>query len=375
LRQLAQRSGPALALDPAWIKTLGGIETMIAGFHNSESSAGEAALLGSPRSQLAEVKKFCLTSLIFIAGFIASGFILDASLASYQRHHGMRGGLGGEVQLALEHVENRSDAVRVIFLGDSVSRQLFLPSTEPDLSVRFLTTNQAISMAGQAYLAQNAFRRCPHITDVYLFYLPAAWENNLPREYTHDYFCGHFHSTAQVIEVFKMKRDFELSTAHLGRWFWPHIMAANTLYRPRVALRQQQRQAPPDTGLAPPPPDPERLLTTISGLMEPAVSPEVVDSKGQLPVTLSPVSRYYLAKLRQDCQSRGVRLHVLPCPVSTEKNRVTFIDPAGVYDAPIIEDVPAADLVDMVHFKKRYIEPMRKRMIRMYHLEFLTLRE
>ena len=86
---------------------------------------------------------------------------------------------------------------------------------------------------------------------------------------------------------------------------------------------------------------------------------------------LSPVSRYYLAKLRRDCADRGIRLHVLPCPVSKEKNRHEFVDPDHIYDGPIIGDVPADQLIDAVHFKGLFVKAARERMIQVYGLDFL----
>ncbi|HET6247799.1 MAG TPA: hypothetical protein VFE47_08885 [Tepidisphaeraceae bacterium] len=333
------------------------------------------------QSQRAEFRKFLATSTCFLAGFLGLSLALNGILGKYLRWIDHRGGLGGEVQLAIEHTEKKRDSVRVIVLGDSVARQLFKQGSEPGPQVRFLTTNQAITMAGQCYLAEGAFKQCPHITDVYLFYLPAAFMNNMPRDFTHDYFCGHFHAAAQVIEVWKMKRDIELSFAHAGRWLWPNIMAANSLSRPAFSLEPGSATVETAAGeTAPVPPDPERLLTQLSGLMAPPDPHIPAVPAGKAPVVLSPVSQYYVAKLRGDCTARGIRLHVLPCPVSTEKNHILFVDPNHIYDGPIISDIPANQLIDSVHFKKggpdgdkgiSFVQAARQRMIRLYGLDFL----
>ena len=75
--------------------------------------------------------------------------------------------------------------------------------------------------------------------------------------------------------------------------------------------------------------------------------------------------------MKSNCRQRGIRLHVLPCPVSAEKNGFEFIDPLGVYDGPIINDIPASQLIDNVHFNKPYVALIRRRMVEVYHLNFL----
>jgi hypothetical protein len=342
---------------------------------NSDLPTQAAAATVSPaKSQRAEVRRFFTTSAGFLAGYLAAALALDGAIGSYLHKTGQRGGLGPEVQIAIERVDNNSRSVQAVVLGDSVARQLFYPFAEPGPQVRFLTSNQAITMAGQCYLAENAMKRCPNLQDVYLLYLPAAWLNDMPREFTHDYFCGHFHTLGEVIEVFKVKRDFELSFAHGGRWLLPHLMAANSLSRPAFAMQPDVRQnAPTAAGPAPIPPDPERLLTEFSALFAPPASTIPPEPSGKQAVVLSPVSRYYLGKLREECRQRGIRLHILPCPVSAEKNRVEFVDPDHVYDAPILGDVPAEELIDAVHFKPPYVDAARERMIQFYGLDLLRM--
>ena len=326
----------------------------------------------SPRAAL---KRFAITSAFFLTGLLIAVKALDLAIGSYLHKTAQRGGLGGEVQTALDTVDKTAPHIHVILLGDSVARQLFTPGQEPGRDVRFLTTNQAISAAGQCYLADEALRHCPNLQDVYLLYLPAAWENNLPRELSRDYFCGHFHHLSQVIEVFKVKRDVELSFAHLGRWMCPNIMAANSLSRPAVALLPGAKPAGDIKPATPasPPPDPERLVTEFSAWIAPRPAPVTPEPYGERAIVLSPVSRYYLAKLRKDCRQRGVRLHVIPCPVSDEKNHIKFVDADGIYEGPIIGDFPADQLIDSVHFKPPYIQAARERVIREYGLKFLPI--
>src|ERR1700722_7683560 len=82
-----------------------------------------------PKPQRAEVRRFFMVSVGFLAGFIAAALALNGVIAAYLHKTSQRGGLGGEVQMAWERVEKNNDAVRVVVLGDSVARQLFYPYT------------------------------------------------------------------------------------------------------------------------------------------------------------------------------------------------------------------------------------------------------
>ncbi|HZL37418.1 MAG TPA: hypothetical protein VFC78_19025 [Tepidisphaeraceae bacterium] len=323
----------------------------------------------SPPGGSGQVRTFVLVSAQFMAGLLVAILIFDQMIGVWLRRTNQERKLGGEVFMAVQRAHRKNTDISAIFLGDSVSHQLFRPGREPP-GVCFLTSNQAVTAAGQFYLMDDALRHYRGLKDVYLFYLPACWTNDMPRAFTRDYFCAYFHTFDDVVEVFKVKRDFELLFAHADRWLMPHIMLANSLQRPVASLGPAAQTAlgPRAAGTAPLPPDPEPLLTPLSRWLAspPAVVPRV--PAGSVPVILSPVSRHYLARMRQECAAYGVRLHILPCPVSTF---VRFADPDHVYDAPIINDIDPATLLDAVHFKQEFIEPARERVIKIYGLKCL----
>jgi hypothetical protein len=148
-------------------------------------------------------------------------------------------------------------------------------------------------------------------------------------------------------------------------------MAANSMSRPAFALQpgalreNTGREGAPS---GPARPDAERLLTELSDLFKPPAGAIPELEAGRRAVVLSPVSQYYLAKLRADCRARGVRLHVLPCPVSNERNRVEYVDIDKIYDGPMLGDIPAEHFGDSVHLKREYVIPVRARMIELYRL-------
>jgi hypothetical protein len=85
---------------------------------------------------------------------------------------------------------------------------------------------------------------------------------------------------------------------------------------------------------------------------------------GTYGAALSTVSRYFLEKMRLECRDHNVRLHILPCPLSTQE---TFADPQSVFDAPPLRVEPRL-LIDAVHFQSQYIPQWRRRLIDAYKL-------
>src|SRR4051812_45250737 len=100
------------------------------------------------------MRQFFTTSLLFLLGLAATVFAADQFLGwRIARHHGS-GKIGPDVYAVVERLRRTDAAVRVVYLGDSVARQMFRPGTEARADVRFLASNQAISMAGQFYLLE-----------------------------------------------------------------------------------------------------------------------------------------------------------------------------------------------------------------------------
>ncbi len=79
---------------------------------------------------------------------------------------------------------------KILLIGDSVAYQLDLDQGHSHLWD--LTTNQAISMAGQYYLVQNAIENNPGLEKIVLVYHPRSFNNNLDQEWTFNYFCKPF---------------------------------------------------------------------------------------------------------------------------------------------------------------------------------------
>lgn len=328
----------------------------------SISPQGDAEVAALERN---EFKTFLRISTKFLAGLAIALLIVEHGVGIWLAKSGHLGGISPEVRRAADRISAQPGSPHAIILGDSVARQLFPHNQESSNRIVYLPTNAAVTMAGQYYLAQDAMNRWSSLTDIYLVLLPITWQNNMPRTPTHDYFCAHFHSPERVLEILLFKRDIELSLAHLGRCFLPNLLAANSLSQPATAMQPSPDNPlrPSDTSEAP---DPERWLTLLSSSMAPKWEEIPPAAPGTAIVRMSPVSQHFLAKLKADCRQRGIRLHVLPCPVSSEKCGITFVDPMHVYDAPIIDDIPAADLVDGIHMKPERVAEIRRRFMHAY---------
>jgi hypothetical protein len=319
------------------------------------------------------VKKFFRTSICFVVGLLLFVVGSDKLMGVWLKKSEHRGGVAADVQVALDKLRDHRDRPRVVVIGDSVGRQLFRPGSERSQAARYMTTNASVTLAGQFYLARSAIERFPNLTDIYLVCIPFAFENNFPRAYTHDFLCGPFHTTDEVIEVFHVKHDIELSFAHVGRSIAPNLLAANSLTQPAFAV--QGAGDPKYNSAAPQTADPEKYLTLLSAWMGPKDEPRDPAPPGKKAVYLSPVSQYYLSRLRKLCQEHHVHLHVLPAPISAEHHGFEVIDLRGIYDGPILNDIPADHLIDGIHFRKEYVPAERERFYALYHVTFVNNRD
>ena len=99
--------------------------------------------------------------------------------------------VGPEVYEAIIKSKKHSKCATVV-LGDSVAKQLF--SESDDDATLNLTTNAAISMAGQYALVDNVIKSNKDIKQIYLVINPFAFINNLNDIYTYSYFVKPFYN-------------------------------------------------------------------------------------------------------------------------------------------------------------------------------------
>lgn len=253
-----------------------------------------------------------------------------------------------------------SNTVTRVYLGDSVARQFYPAESEPNDSVRFLTSNGGLSIAGSYYLLEEVFRACPNARDAVLLVRPETLQVNLDPPYANDFFAGLFHSRQQVVEILRVKRDLRLSAAHFGRWMLPNTMAINGAWRqePDAFLKpffERVDASTLATPVAPPPPavEHERMLMWIGELFGGERSWRTTFPKVDVatPVQLSPIAEHFLAKLRALCASRGGTLRVLSTPYPEQ---FQWADPTHIFDAPILY-LPTELFGDHVHVGPKHV--------------------
>lgn len=304
------------------------------------------------------VGSFASTACLFVFGLIVCLFSVDRALGWQSRTFHPRKRTAHDVLEIQYRARQPGPNVRCIYLGDSVGRQLFRSGSEPSGAFRYLTTNGAVSMAGQYYLLEDALNHAPRVRDVYIFCFPGNLANDLVPPGSHDYFCGCFHEPRQIAEVFAVKRDVKLLAAHVGRFLLPNLLSENSRHWVFEA------QASTSVSFIHQPTDPEPLLAWCNRLLKappsPTIAPPDCPNIVQSTTTLG-----FLPKIRRLCESRGIALHLLPVPVSA---RYRIADDDRPFDAGVIY-LPATDFVDGLHFRPDAIGKARQRVISAYHLK------
>lgn len=210
--------------------------------------------------------------------------------------------IGPEVYDVVTRAQQPSATVERVILGDSVARQFFPAGMEPHDRVRFLTSNAGITFAGTFYMAEMALAACPNVREVVVMIRPENLRANLDWPYTNDYFNAHFHTLAQVAEVWKVRHDAHLTASQLGRWLLPSTFAINAVWRqePRGFHSKPFTFAPADHA---------------SGDVE-----------------LSDVASHYLKRLRDLTAARQVRLRMIPVPMPDDQR---WTDSQRIFTEPM----------------------------------------
>jgi hypothetical protein len=319
---------------------------------------GRDGMTGSP------VVRFVGISTRFCAGLVAVLFIVEALLHWRNvRQHG-RQLLTRDVYQVVESAHRPDPRVTRLCVGDSVARQFFRPGHEPNSRVRYLATNQTVSLAGHYYLVRDALPQCPNVREVDLFLFYGSWRNDLSGPLPHDYFCGHFHSLDEVAEVFDVRRDFSLSAAHLGRVLLPNLMAENSRWRGGQTLNLRFSPVASVT----PTDKSEPVLSMLSQLCRRHDEGNPIVPSDMTTVQVCTLAWHYLARLRELCHARGVRLRVLPTPCPDDR-RLVGADRVYDSDATMLYLDPA-EFRDGIHFKPESIDRVRARVIETYGLDW-----
>ena len=278
------------------------------------------------------MRQFLLSAIHFFVLLACITIALELSLARANRVSHGQYRIGEIVYQVLEAADAPHPQVTTLILGDSVALQLFHLHAEPSPRFLNLPSTAAVSVGGQYCVLQRVIDHAPHLRQVYLLMTPRSWANNLDQIFTHDYFCGYFHSPSLVWEVWSLEHDPQLTEAHLGRMLLPNIMAENSYLN-----RSQSASGVP-------------------------IVPVGFDPAHRL----SRASVYFLGKMKHLCRERHIDLKVLPCPCVGNAAQLAALAP--VYDAPIEFYDPDLFTPDGIHLQNPKVGPVREHFIAKFHL-------
>ena len=132
------------------------------------------------------------STIFFFATLLAANIISTIILHSAKASHYFRA--GEEIFFALEKSSRASNAATAV-LGDSVANQLFSLINENKNDMIVLTSNRAISMAGQYIILDNIIRSDKKLKKIYLVCTPGSLFYDLNEVYTFNYFIKPIYTT------------------------------------------------------------------------------------------------------------------------------------------------------------------------------------
>ncbi|MCR5502319.1 MAG: hypothetical protein K6F53_04880 [Lachnospiraceae bacterium] len=173
-----------------------------------------------------------------------------------------------------------ADKTTVLFLGDSVCRQLFNRQQENAPGISMIGSNAAITPAGQYILAKTYIDAHPDTSDIFLFMRPDSLTKTFDTDYGYQYTVMPFAETGTIGEL--DPDTIEAMEKVYGKPFMNPVI-----------VRMIDRSGP-DRKLY------LNLLKEYSTPYEPDPPLALADR--------------YIGKIKALCDEKGIRLHLHPCP-------------------------------------------------------------
>ena len=183
---------------------------------------------------------------------------------------------GNAIYLSIEKSKKKNKS-KIVLLGDSVGRQIFSNKTNND-TINSLACNQAIGIVGQYLLLNNYLRAGNKIDKVVMLFTPFSFSKNLDQVYTYRYFLKPFDNS-----------DY------------------NPLFT--SAVKKQINKIP------------FRRFDQVPHIRITSWAPELNSTEKKKYSFLSPISKEYLAKIKQLSIQYNFKLNILPTPTNIEKKK------------------------------------------------------
>ncbi|HIG10422.1 MAG: hypothetical protein ABGY71_02570 [bacterium] len=214
-----------------------------------------------------------------------------------------------EADQRLQDVAAAGAQTRVVLLSDSVSYAA-LELAPAVAGVLDLSTNRAISAAGNCFLIERVLDEAPNIERVVLIVGPHTWTEDLRGKLASVYFTRLFMRPEEMAQVERLleRPDLvrDMAEAQCRQAFLPPS------YLRRGALLRPLSSALRDLG--------QKLRAEQPPPTEPTTQAQAFydERRAWKHFDPSPVTRAFLPRLAQVCSQRGVRLELLPCPLAPQ---------------------------------------------------------
>lgn len=249
---------------------------------------------------------------------------------------------GPELYYALDLAEKKTEYTKVI-IGDSVARLIFAPDYQEETDTTcYLATNQAITVLGNYILLSRYLENNPQTEEVYYIVRPQSLANPLWFNFSFQYFIVPFYN-----DTYKQYIDDDTRKYIEDRF--GKLYATNDIVKSFIENNAYY------------------MDVYLNNVLEQQL--EVRDEKH-----LSDLTIKYLPKIKELCDSHGVKLKVLAAPLPDTQDNHEWADfekqiedngLTGLLGDYIdgIDYYPESAFGDEAHFTQEYLDSERENII------------
>ena len=284
--------------------------------------------------------KFIVSVVVFVllAGVSLGGYFA----VQYIRGKNSPSSFGPELYYALDLAETNTEYTKVI-IGDSVARLIFSPDYQDETDeVCYLATNQAITVLGNYILLNRYLENNPQTEEVYYIVRPQSLANPLWFNFSFQYFIVPFYN-----DTYKQYIDEDMRQYIEDRF--GKLYATNDIVKSFIENNAYS------------------MDVYLNNVLEQQL--EVRDEKH-----LSDLTIKYLPKIKELCDSHGVKLKVLAAPLPDTQDNHEWADfekqiedngLTGLLGDYIdgIDYYPESAFGDEAHFTQEYLDSERENII------------
>ena len=195
-----------------------------------------------------------------------------------------------------------------ILLGDSLAKNSF-STLNIHQNILDLTSNQAISMAGNYYLLERYIKNNKVPKKIYLFFIPEFLQNNLDQNTTYLYFETVFNKENEINEIMSIKPNLFKNNFNINKYFESRkksIMFLNH-YTPKKRLNYEEI-------------DESSLIKKVDFINK-KISSRIAKSNNYRHV-MKDIPKIYLKRIIDFCKNNNIEFTVIIEPIPSEINNI-----------------------------------------------------